>query len=219
MTAAFVYDRFKTWLHPFLVPLWRRFWGLLCSRESCAREPSSKTTSTKTIASGINIAGSGVIFTLPVLLLMKEEFSILPMVLAGIAGSIMGVTVIIPLRKQMIDLERLRFPSGTAVAAILKSPGAGIEKAILLGTGFLLSMITVILIKEEASSFGNPHWRLDEPPEVHPDSHCPFAYEPGSGAPGWQGRSAVCIWRRPGFLVYGSGGSQQQLDDRQHGLW
>ncbi len=102
----------------------------------------------QTIASGINIAGSGVIFTLPVLLLMKEEFSIIPMILAGIAGSIMGVTVIIPLRKQMIDLERLRFPSGTAVAAILKSPGAGVEKALLLGSGFLLALITVVLIKK-----------------------------------------------------------------------
>lgn len=101
----------------------------------------------QTIASGINIAGSGVIFTLPVLFLMGKEFRPLPMILAAVAGSLMGITVIIPLRKQMIDLERLRFPSGTAVAAILRSPGAGVEKALLLLGGFILSMLTVMLIK------------------------------------------------------------------------
>jgi len=40
--------------------------------------------------------------------------------------------VIIPLRKQLIEIERLRFPSGVAVATILKSPGAGAAKAKLL---------------------------------------------------------------------------------------
>lgn len=101
----------------------------------------------QTIASGINITGAGLIFTLPALLLMGVKFDITTMTLAAIAGSLMGVAVIIPLRKQMIDLERLRFPSGTAVAAILKSPGAGMEKAMLLGGGFILSAGLVILIK------------------------------------------------------------------------
>ena len=37
-----------------------------------------------------------------------------------IGGSaILGTAFIIPLRKQMIEIDRLRFPSGTAVAAIL----------------------------------------------------------------------------------------------------
>ena len=102
----------------------------------------------QTIASGINITGAGLIFTLPALLLMGIKFDILTMTLAAIAGSLMGVAVIIPLRKQMIDLERLRFPSGTAVGAILKSPGAGMEKAMLLLGGVLLSAGLVILIKK-----------------------------------------------------------------------
>lgn len=102
----------------------------------------------QTIASGINITGAGLIFTLPALLLMGIKFDYLTMTLAAIAGSLMGVAVIIPLRKQMIDLERLRFPSGTAVAAILKSPGAGMEKAMLLLGGCLLSAGLVMLIKK-----------------------------------------------------------------------
>ena len=43
----------------------------------------------------------------------------------GFGGSFLGIVFIIPLRKQMIELERLRFPSGIAVATLLKSPGAG----------------------------------------------------------------------------------------------
>ena len=38
---------------------------------------------------------------------------------------------IIPLRKHMIDYERLTYPGGVAVATILKSPGAGVQKAIM----------------------------------------------------------------------------------------
>jgi len=102
----------------------------------------------QTIASGINIAGSGVIFTLPVLFMMgmKDDFNPLYMCMAAVAGSFLGIAVIIPLRKQMIDFDRLRFPSGTAVCAILKSPGAGMSKAVLLGAGFLISAITVVLV-------------------------------------------------------------------------
>ena len=37
-------------------------------------------------------------------------------------GLFLGMVVIIPLRKQMIEFERLRFPSGIAVASLLKSP-------------------------------------------------------------------------------------------------
>ncbi|MFH1723788.1 MAG: OPT/YSL family transporter [Elusimicrobiota bacterium] len=101
----------------------------------------------QTIASGVNIASAGIIFTLPALLLMGRDFPMWVMIVSAMGGSLLGITVIIPLRKQLIDLDRLRFPTGTAVAAILKSPGAGKEKAVLMGIGFVLSLGTVILIK------------------------------------------------------------------------
>ncbi len=47
----------------------------------------------------------------------------------------MGLAFIIPLRKQMIDFDRLAYPGGIAVATILKSPGAGIRKAWLCCIG------------------------------------------------------------------------------------
>ncbi len=100
----------------------------------------------QTIASAINVSSSGVVFTLPALLLMGEDFSWGAMVLSAMAGSFLGVVFIIPLRKQMLEFDRLRFPSGMAVASILKSPGAGVEKLKLLAFGALLSAGVKILV-------------------------------------------------------------------------
>ncbi|MFT4979529.1 MAG: putative OPT family oligopeptide transporter [Myxococcota bacterium] len=105
----------------------------------------------QTIASGINTAGTGVVFTVPALFMLDAkwraeglpgiEFHPLPLIIAGIAGAILGVVVIIPLRKQMIDLDRLRFPSGVAVTTIIRSGSAGTSKAMLLGAGFAISAL------------------------------------------------------------------------------
>lgn len=103
----------------------------------------------QTIASGINVSSAGIIFTLPALFLMNVEFNLLQVILAAIAGSFLGITVIIPLRKQMIEIDQLRFPSGVAVATILKSPGASATKAVLLLLGSILSAFLIIVIKQE----------------------------------------------------------------------
>ena len=101
----------------------------------------------QTVASGINTASSGVIFTLPALLLLGLTFDPWTMVLAAVAGSFMGIVVIIPLRKQMVELDRLRFPTGTAVATLLKAPGAGAKKAGLLLAGTSLAALQVVAME------------------------------------------------------------------------
>ena len=94
----------------------------------------------QTIASAVNGASSGLMFTVPAIFILGQgEFNAILMVFASIAGGILGIAFVIPLRKQMIDFERLTYPGGTAVATILKSPGAGIRKAQLLLTGMVLS--------------------------------------------------------------------------------
>jgi len=101
----------------------------------------------QTIASGVNSASAGLMFTVPALFILHNRgaadglmaFSPVLMVFACIAGGILGVAFIIPLRKQMIDFERLTYPGGVAVAAILKSPGAGVRKAIMLLGGIVIS--------------------------------------------------------------------------------
>jgi len=128
----------------------------------------------QTIASGINTAGTGIVFTVPALFLLdlkrKAEgaggldFQIAPLVVAAIAGAILGVVVIIPLRKQMIELDRLRFPSGIATATIIRAGSAGMEKAVLLAAGVAIAaawklvMISGILASDpetvEQAGFG-----------------------------------------------------------------
>ena len=88
-------------------------------------------------------------FTLPALFMLDAkmraetgqgiDFSVWPLLLGGLAGSILGVVLIIPLRKQMIDLDRLKFPSGVAVATILQTGSSGIDKFKLLVMGVFLS--------------------------------------------------------------------------------
>ena len=95
----------------------------------------------QTIASGVNNASAGVVFTLPALFLMGEQFSFWSAMLSAIAGTFLGIVVIIPLRKQMIEFERLRFPSGIAVASLLRSPGAGARQAKLLFAGFGIACV------------------------------------------------------------------------------
>ncbi len=93
----------------------------------------------QTVASGINTTTAGVIFTVPVLLIRGTPFNIYWIAAACVAGAIMGVGFIIPLRKQMIDIDQLRFPSGTAVASILKAPSEGVRKSRLLLWGAVVS--------------------------------------------------------------------------------
>jgi len=94
----------------------------------------------QTIASAVNGASAGMMFTVPALFILgKTDFSAVLMVFACIAGGVLGIAFIIPLRKQMIDFERLTYPGGVAVATILKSPGAGVRKALLLLAGAAIS--------------------------------------------------------------------------------
>jgi putative OPT family oligopeptide transporter len=96
----------------------------------------------QTIASAVNGASSGMMFSVPAIFILGyTDFNIPLMVIACIAGGILGVAFIIPLRKQMIDFNRLAYPGGIATAMILKSPGAGIRKAYLLAGGALVSAL------------------------------------------------------------------------------
>lgn len=107
-------------------------WGLL--RGVLRRGSIVENNINQTVASAINNTSAGVIFTVPALFLMPGvKFDIWAITLAAIAGAFLGTLFIIPLRTQMIDLERLRFPMGVAVAEVLRAPGAGLRKSVLLG--------------------------------------------------------------------------------------
>jgi len=88
----------------------------------------------QTVASAVNGASSGLMFSVPAIFILGygTDFNPLLLTFGAIAGAFLGIGFIIPLRKQMIDYERLTYPGGVAVATILKAPGAGIHKAMLL---------------------------------------------------------------------------------------
>jgi uncharacterized oligopeptide transporter (OPT) family protein len=105
-----------------------------------------ETNIAQTVASAVNTSNSGIIFTVPVLFLIGYQLtwhdtSFWLIALAAVAGAMLGTVFIIPLRKQMLDIERLRFPSPTGVAMILKSPGAGPAKAVVLLAGCIIGAL------------------------------------------------------------------------------
>ncbi len=95
----------------------------------------------QTIASGVNGASSGMMFSVPAIFLLGfgDRFDSTILTFGCIAGAFLGIAFIIPLRKHMIDYERLTYPGGVAVATILKSPGAGVRKAVILLLAALIS--------------------------------------------------------------------------------
>jgi len=111
----------------------------------------------QTAASAVNGASAGMMFSLPALFILGyEDFNRPLAVLGCIAGGILGIAFIVPLRKQMIDFNRLAYPGGIATAAILRSPGAGIRKAqLLLGAAAVSGLLHYLSL-----SSGVENWNL-----------------------------------------------------------
>ena len=110
----------------------------------------------QTVASGVNGASSGMMFSVPAIFLLGygDRFDPIILTFGCIAGAFLGIAFIIPLRKHMIDYERLTYPGGVAVATILKSPGAGVRKAIILVAAALISAaVHVITLKTGVSNW------------------------------------------------------------------
>ena len=110
----------------------------------------------QTVASGVNGASSGMMFSVPAIFLLGygDRFDPIILTFGCIAGAFLGIAFIIPLRKHMIDYERLTYPGGVAVATILKSPGAGVRKAIILVAAALISAVVhVITLKTGVSNW------------------------------------------------------------------
>jgi len=111
----------------------------------------------QTLASSVNGASAGMMFSVPALFILGyNDFNQPLVVLGSIAGGILGIAFIIPLRKQMIDFNRLAFPGGIATAAVLRAPGAGIRKAQLLIGAAALSGICHFL----SLYSGHEDWHL-----------------------------------------------------------
>lgn len=137
-------------------------WGVL--RGVLRRTSIVENNINQTIASAVNGASSGIMFSVPALLILsnQDRFSSLAdinqpvLILASITGCVLGLCFVIPLRKQMIDFDRLAYPGGIAVATILKSPGAGVRKAMLLLGGMLIAGLCQVGVL--VGMGGDPNW-------------------------------------------------------------
>ena len=146
-------------------------WGVL--RGIFGRGTIIENNINQTIASSITITSAGMIFTVPVLYLMGISHSTVHIVLAAVAGVLIGVVIMVPLRTQMIDIDRLKFPSGTAVAEIIRSPVSGTNKSVFLLTGFiagstigLLTQLNVVGIENLIPDTIDPGKALGLPPYI-----------------------------------------------------
>ncbi len=137
-------------------------WGIL--RGVMRRTSIVENNINQSLASAVNAASSGMMFSVPALFILSEEdpgligFSRVLMVLCCIAGAVIGLSFVIPLRKQMIDFNRLAYPGGIATAAILKSPGAGLRKALfMIGAALVsgLAHLATLLLGEENWHLGD----------------------------------------------------------------
>ena len=81
----------------------------------------------QTIGSASSSVASGVIFTLPALFLWGLAPGLLQMVVLAMAGGLLGVLFMIPLRRFLIQREhgRLPYPEGTACAEVLRAGQEG----------------------------------------------------------------------------------------------
>ncbi|MCB9682697.1 MAG: OPT/YSL family transporter [Alphaproteobacteria bacterium] len=171
LTAAFVYINLKLGFG-LAGSTVAAILGFAVLRGGLGRRSIVENNINQTIASGINTASAGVTFVLPALFIMAvtdpslSSIPVGPLLFSAIAGSLMGIVLIIPLRKQMVEFERLKFPSGMAVATLLRAPGEGREQArLLLGGAGVGALLTVMVLQEWApgdfdigAALGLPAW-------------------------------------------------------------
>ena len=102
----------------------------------------------QTVGSSSSSVASGVIFTLPALFLWGLNPSILQMTSLAMAGGLLGVLFMIPLRRYLIQREHgnLPYPEGTACAHVLvanESGGSNSRNVFIgLGAGALYKTLT-----------------------------------------------------------------------------
>jgi putative OPT family oligopeptide transporter len=204
-------------------------WGIL--RGIMRRTSIVENNINQTIASAVNGASAGMMFSIPALFILANrspefagltDFNIPLMVLACITGGFIGLAFIIPLRRQMIDFDRLAYPGGIAVAAILKSPGAGTKKAmLLLGAGVVSAIAFFAAIGFTGGE--NPAWPLGAQLSLPPYSNVTLSlslmtvgvgFLSGKGGLWFGAGGFVCYWLLAPLLAqFGTGDVPALLAD------
>ncbi len=128
--------------------------------------------------------------------------------------AVLGVTMAIPMKRQMINIEQLRFPSGVAAAETLRAlhshGGAGVRSARALGVAGLLAALHkfwlegLVRISSSLEHFQLGHWFgwLNTALDKWATATLPSGVAAGT-AMAWQGRT-VLLSLDPIFLAAGA---------------
>lgn len=132
----------------------------------------------QTITSSGEALAAGIIFTLPALFIWKMQPSLLTISVIALAGGILGVVLMIPLRRALIveEHDTLPYPEGTACAEVLEAGEEGGKGAKLvlsgLGIGALFKLLTDAVkafpstVELEIQKFNNASIGMDTLPAM-----------------------------------------------------
>jgi putative OPT family oligopeptide transporter len=97
----------------------------------------------QTIGSSGEALAAGVVFTIPVFILLDLDFTLFQIYLLSLLGGFLGILMMIPLRRLLIveEHQTLPFPEGTACAEVLKAGERGGVHARTVFQGFGLGAL------------------------------------------------------------------------------
>ncbi|MHC4402124.1 MAG: OPT family oligopeptide transporter [Planctomycetota bacterium] len=114
-----------------------------------------------TIASSGESLAAGIIFTVPAIVLLNlwDKFNYLETTLIAMSGGVMGVVMMIPLRRPMIiEQKELRFPEGVACAEVLKAGDRGGSEMLGIFAALGLGALFKALIEVVGLFKGTVQW-------------------------------------------------------------
>ncbi len=114
-----------------------------------------------TIASSGESLAAGIIFTVPAIVLLGlwTKFNYLETTLIAMAGGVMGVVMMIPLRRPMIiEQKELRFPEGVACAEVLKAGDRGGAEMLGIFTALAIGGLFKALVSVVGLFKGSVEW-------------------------------------------------------------
>ena len=99
----------------------------------------------QTAASAGGLLAAGLIFTIPAIWLLGLDVGLLEIFFVSLVGGLTGIMFSVPLRKEMIEREKLPYPDGAATAAIIEAGDEKGSKAKLVfgmvGVGAIFSLL------------------------------------------------------------------------------